>query len=259
MILPPGTILQRMYLRERLRGRAPGRFVEVGVGHGALSRLLLDLGWTGVGFDLNPTALEKARCLTADAIAAGRYALREGDWLGAPVGSPADLVLSSMVLEHFSEADETRYFARTAQELAPGGVAILLVPASPRHWGVEDEIAGHHRRYSFETMTMLLARVGWRPIHLAGLTYPLGNLLRPLSDYLVERAEGHKRALDTTTRTAQSGDRDVAFKTRFPAVAGLVLNERTLALFHRWQMRHRQNPRALVLYVECRPEAAPRA
>ena len=248
-----------MYLRERLRWRAPGRFVEVGVGHGALSRLLLELGWNGVGFDLNPTTLEKARRLTGDAVAAGLYALREGDWLDTPVGAPADLVVSSMVLEHLSEADETHYFARTAQELAPDGVAIVLVPASPGHWGVEDEIAGHRRRYSFETMTALLARVGWCPLHLAGLTYPLGNLLRPLSDYLVERAEGHKRSLDSAARTAQSGDRDVAFKTRFPAVAGLVLNERILAPFHRWQKKHRQNPRALVLYVECRPEAAHRA
>ena len=47
-VLPPGTLLQHMYLRERLRDRPAGTFVEVGVGSGHMSRLLLDLGWSGV-------------------------------------------------------------------------------------------------------------------------------------------------------------------------------------------------------------------
>ena len=59
-VLPPGTLLQHMYLRERLRTRPPGTFVEVGVGSGHLSRLLLDLGWRGIGYDLSAEALARS-------------------------------------------------------------------------------------------------------------------------------------------------------------------------------------------------------
>ena len=45
--LPPGTILQLMYLRERLRNIKPGRFIEIGPGSGEITRLLLELGWAG--------------------------------------------------------------------------------------------------------------------------------------------------------------------------------------------------------------------
>ena len=61
-----------------------------------------------------------------------------------------------MVLEHLDEEDELRYFEKCEQDLKPGGFAILLVPASPAHWGVEDEIAGHYRRYTFDSLRVLL-------------------------------------------------------------------------------------------------------
>jgi hypothetical protein len=47
-VLPPGTLLQLMYLRERLEKLEPGRFIEIGPGSGEISKLLLDLGWGGV-------------------------------------------------------------------------------------------------------------------------------------------------------------------------------------------------------------------
>jgi hypothetical protein len=36
--------------------------------------------------------------------------------------------------------------------LAEGGRAVIIVPGSPRHWGVEDVIAGHLRRYTATTL-----------------------------------------------------------------------------------------------------------
>src|SRR5947208_14064895 len=98
--LPPGTILQRIYLRKRLRDLEPGRFVHVGTGEGSLSRILLDLGWTGSGWDLNRTALDRARALTAPYIESQRYELRRGDWLHPEPGPPSDRVVPQMLLEH---------------------------------------------------------------------------------------------------------------------------------------------------------------
>jgi SAM-dependent methyltransferase len=254
-VLPPGTILQTIYVRKRLRARSPGSFVEVGVGSGVLSRLLLELGWTGVGWDLNENALAVTARLSAVAIAEGKYEVRLGDWLSATDGTRADLVLSSMVLEHLDDEDERRYFERASEVLTDDGLAVLVVPASPRHWGIEDEIAGHHRRYSFESLARTIESAGWSVVHMAGLTFPLSNLLLRLSNRQVRRWEGEKTNLELKQRTVMSGHRAVPWKTSFPPAARLVLNERVLLPFHVLQQAFRRNENALVLYCECRPRA----
>lgn len=248
----PGTILQRLYVRERLRGRRPGRFVEVGVGTGGLSRELLRLGWNGEGWDLSAEAIARSTQTNADAIAEGRYGVRLGDWLEEADGT-ADIVVSSMVIEHLAEEREARYFERCRAVLAPMGLAVLLVPASPRHWGIEDEIAGHKRRYTRDGLSARLNELGFRVDHLAGLTYPVSNLLLPVSNALVRRAEGHKQELSEEERTRQSGTRDVAFKTTFPRLAAVVLNERALYPLHLAQKAASRSKRALVLYAEATP------
>lgn len=260
-VLPPGTLLQLMYVRARLRRLAPGRFVEIGVGHGALSRLLLDLGWRGVGWDLNEHALEAAAALNADAIAERRYELTLANWLeAADEGSQsAGLVVSSMVLEHLDDDDERRYFRRAAETLRPDGRVVLLVPGSPRHWGIEDEIAGHQRRYTFETLRHAAESSGFSVEQLAGLTFPLSNLLLPLSNRRVRRCEADKMSLDLERRTVESGDRHVPWKTSFPAAAGLVLNEAVLFPFDLLQRVNSRSHRSLVLYCECRPDGPIRA
>jgi SAM-dependent methyltransferase len=242
-----------MYVRERLGTRSPGRFVEVGVGRGELSNLLLNLGWTGIGYDVAEQAIAEAGNLNRTQIARGRYELRAEDWLRAKPSGRVDLVISSMVIEHLADEDEDRYFERCRSWLGPDGIAILLVPASPAHWGVEDEIAGHIRRYTPQGIQRRLRELEWLPQHVAGLTYPLSNLLLPLSNYLVSRAEGGKRTLSIRERTRRSGVRDVPLKTRFAPAFALVLNRVTLYPFFLLQKANRTNAKALVLYVECQP------
>lgn len=245
-----------MYLKERLRERSPGTFVEVGVGGGHISRLLLDLGWRGIGYELSAEALARATDALAPDIAAGRMVLRHGNWLDAELEARPDVVISSMVIEHLSEADEARYFERCREALAPGGLALLFVPASMRHWGIEDDIAGHLRRYSEEGLHARLSALGWNVEHVAGLTYPLSNLLLPVSNALVARSEQHKRTLSVQERTEASGRRDVPGKTSFPPLLRLLLNETTMAPFHWLQKAGRRSPDALVLYAEAAPQAA---
>lgn len=251
--LPPGTILQRIYLRKRLRSLEPGRFVHVGTGEGSLSRILLDLGWTGSGWDLNRTALERARALTGPYIESERYELRRGDWLESEPGPPSDLVVSEMLLEHLDEQAERRYFERTLAELTEDGLGILLVPASVEHWGIEDEVAGHRRRYTRESLQSVVEDAGFRVEQLVGLTWPLSNLLLPLSNWLVGRAEAQRLSLSLHGRTIASGHRNVPWKTRFPAAARLVLNEWTLRPFHFAQLAGARRDDAMILYCEFRP------
>ena len=184
----------------------------------------------------------------------GRFRVEVRDWVNdAPANEQADLVISSMVIEHLPDDEETRYFERCLDVLTEDGQAIVLVPASPRHWGVEDDIAGHIRRYTREGVTRRLEHLGWRVQHIAGLTFPLSNLLLPLSNGLVRRAEGARRTLSERERTRLSGDRHVAFKTHFPSVLAPVLNERALRPLHALQKAFVNHDAALVLYVEARP------
>jgi hypothetical protein len=132
-------------------------------------------------------------------------------------------------------------------------MAILLVPASPKHWGIEDDVAGHIRRYTRHGLERRLDELGWSVRHVAGLTYPLSNILLPLSNLLVRRAEQWKMRLDQPERTTRSGVREIRFKTTFPSVLSMALNERTLYPFHLLQKACRQRDSALVLYAEAVP------
>jgi 2-polyprenyl-3-methyl-5-hydroxy-6-metoxy-1,4-benzoquinol methylase len=250
LILPPGTLLQQMYFRERLRALPHGRFIEVGAGQGIASKTLLDLGWSGRAYELNRDALAAAAELNQAALSEGRYQLEQRDWLEAVDTESVDLVASCMVLEHLADADEARYLERCRKVLKRGGAGVLFVPGCPDYWGIEDEIAGHLRRYTFDSLRQSIEARGLRVRHMAGLTYPLSNLLFPLSEFLVRRAESAKLALSPAERTRLSGNRDVPLKTHFPPPLRLVLNEWVLSPLHWLQKLNVRNPRSLVIYAE---------
>jgi len=250
VILAPGTILQLMYFKERLRRIKPGYFIEMGVGRGDLSKVLLDHGWRGRGYELNPQAAQAAKHLNREAVDQGRYQVLRTDWLRSGRLVQADLVVSSMVLEHLNEKDEAKYFQKAWKALKPEGRMILLVPACPDYWGLEDEIAGHYRRYTARELEAKARKSGWKIVDRAGLCYPLCNWLFPISDLLVKRSESGKRKLSMTQRTKLSGYREVPFKTLYPWVFKFVLNPVVLYPFHWLQKMYRENSRCIVLYGE---------
>jgi len=250
VIQPPGTILQSMYFKERLPGIRPGKFVEVGAGRGFLSNSLLGLGWQGSAYELNPESIAVAADVNRAAIDAGRFNLVKNDWLCAQGEDQVDLIVSSMVLEHLSDVDEHRYFERCQRLLKPSGTGVLFVPGCPDYWGVEDEIAGHFRRYTFEGLRQRIEEGGLKVRHIAGLTYPVSNLLFPLSEHLVRRAERDKANLSLQERTRLSGNRTVRFKTSFPSLLKIVLNEFVMYPFHQLQKMNAGNGRSMVIYAE---------
>jgi len=255
-ILPPGTLLQLMYLRDRLRSVTPGRFLEIGPGGGEVTRLLLDFGWSGKSYDLEYKTISSLKQRFSKEINERRFSAINEDYLMSDPGpEKVDLIISCMVMEHLDDKAESAFMLRSADHLNSSGLMIGLVPASPKDWGIEDEIAGHYRRYTRGGLANLAASNGWRLTHIAGLTYPLSNLLLPLSNYLVNRRERSKLALPALERTKQSGRRNVPYKTRFPSFLALALNPFTLFPFHLVQKNFAKSQRALVLYFECRPNA----
>ena len=251
--LPPGTQLQLMYIKERLKQSRPGQFIEIGPGHGDITRLLLDLGWTGRSMDLETVTVQRLQARFADEIAAGKYTASVDDYVAKRPDARMDLVISCMVMEHLDDDAELAFMQRSAEWLKPQGLMIGLVPGSPAHWGIEDEIAGHCRRYTREDVSLLASKTGWAIEQLCGLTYPLSNMLLSLSNYLVRRSEAEKLRLSELERTKQSGRRHVKYKTHLPAVMGWLVNKYTLLPAYLLQKLFRHSEKALVLYFEARP------
>jgi cyclopropane fatty-acyl-phospholipid synthase-like methyltransferase len=172
-------MLQLMYLGDRLKTISPGRFIEIGPGSGEITRILLEAGWSGTVYDLSEDTISSLKQRFSNAIAEARLSTQVGDFLQAPSpeGGHADLIISCMVMEHMDAEGEQRFMEQAAKHLSRQGLMIGLVPASMTHWGIEDEIAGHYRRYDRNALSLLFRKTGWATRHLAGLTYPLSNMI----------------------------------------------------------------------------------
>jgi SAM-dependent methyltransferase len=253
-VLPPGTLLQLMYLDERLKVIPAGRFIEIGPGSGEITSRLLKAGWTGTVYDLSDETISKLKQRFSSEVADGRISAVVGDFLQSPTpdqaNSRVDLVISGMVMEHMDEAGESNFMRHAAKHLSKDGCLIGFVPASPIHWGIEDEIAGHFRRYDRKSLELLFNKTGWVPRHMVGLTYPTSNMLLPLSNFLVRRNEAQKLNLSALERTKHSGNRNVRFKTHFPSFLKLILNEITLLPLHWIQKVFSSSESSLVIYFE---------
>jgi SAM-dependent methyltransferase len=255
VVLPPGTLLQLAYLEERLRPLEPGRFVEIGPGSGEITSMLLKLGWCGTVYDLETRTIEALVERFQASVAQGRIVAVNANFVTAmPSSEKVDLIISCMVMEHMESSQEREFMDQSARWLNDNGRMIGLVPGSPQHWGIEDDIAGHCRRYTREALGQLMSRTGWKLTHSGGLTFPLSNCLLPLSNFLVRRAEKSKLSLSAEKRTKLSGHRHVRFKTHFPPVLWLLLNPMTIAPLHWLQKLFSASERALVLYFEAKPE-----
>ena len=143
IVLPPGTLLQLMYLRKRIRQIPPGRFIEIGPGSGEITRMLLDHGWSGFSYDLDAKTIAALRDRFSKEIAEHRLLPINDNYLSMPpMSEKVDLVISCMVMEHLEDDAQSVFMATSAECLKKGGVMIGLVPSSPAHWGIEGATLG---------------------------------------------------------------------------------------------------------------------
>ena len=78
--LPPGNILQNIYMNQRVKIQNFSSFLEIGAGNGFLSNELLKLGLNGIGCDLNESACLNNKILNQNFINKNQYKINHGNF-----------------------------------------------------------------------------------------------------------------------------------------------------------------------------------
>ena len=142
------------------------RVLEIGSGTGNLTRRLIPRDQY-VASDVNPLYLATLRGLTADRPYLD-VTLTDVT-LGASfprVAGGFDTVVCLNVVEHVD--DDVGALRNIREVLAPGGRAVVLVPHGPEVFGTLDEVLGHRRRYTRESLRALAGAAGFEVEALLG-------------------------------------------------------------------------------------------
>lgn len=202
-------------------------FVDVGCGSGSVSAELCRRGLTGMGIDSSPDAVNVTRSMLRQYVDAGRFEAYCVDVHEVVANREEDVAISMMVAEHV--IDDVRFVRAVERMVRPGGQVIIGVPGRRDHWGFEDEVVGHLRRYEREDLRKLLVSAGLTEVRVWSVAVPVANLLYHLGNRLVRRATGAGiMAQSSKEQTSSSGIRDVPWKTVFPGWCAAILNRRTL-------------------------------
>lgn len=136
----------------------PLRILEVGCGTGSNIAMLEQFGRVdAIEPDDGARAVATQRsgvAVKGGFLPAAADALEDGAY---------DLIVLLDVLEHIPGDREA--LTALAPKLKPSGKLVLTVPAAPWMWSAHDVAHHHQRRYTAATLTRVLAKGGFRPVH----------------------------------------------------------------------------------------------
>lgn len=133
-----------------------GRIFDIGGGNGIVSVALRETGLESVIIEPGQTGAEIARQRGVPVIRAPFEAL-ELDDNTLPAAGMFD------VLEHIEDAEGA--LRGLHRVLMPDGMIYIAVPAYNFLWSVQDDYAGHFRRYTLRGLKQDLAAAGFQPIY----------------------------------------------------------------------------------------------
>jgi SAM-dependent methyltransferase len=156
------------------------RTLDIGVGTGSNLRMLREEGYRNVtGIDLNQMAVKYC-------IAKGFTSVALGDATRLPFAERQfDIVLATDTIEHID--DDRKALFEIYRVLAPGGYAIIAVPAFPSLWGLQDDVAHHKRRYRIRDLKEKIRTSGLeiqKEYHFNYILFPSIWLARRVIDFL---------------------------------------------------------------------------
>lgn len=142
---------RRHLLAEMLKGRTPGRALDIGAAGGGNTRVLRDHGWDASPLEYGAPGAEVAR-------ERGLAVMRADATLLPLADASLDLVVAFDVLEHLDDDDAC--VREVARVLKPGGTFLVAVPCDPKLWSAHDDAVDHVRRYTRTTLHDVLSQDG---------------------------------------------------------------------------------------------------
>jgi len=120
--------------------------LDIGTGTGTNLRLLKERGYENYqGLDASDEAIRWCADKNLGKV-------HKGDVCHLPFADGAfGLVLATDIIEHVD--DDLRALREISRVLAPGGKAIITVPAFESLWGLQDDVSRHKRRYRINLVT----------------------------------------------------------------------------------------------------------
>jgi SAM-dependent methyltransferase len=147
------------WMADTIRTYCGPRVLEIGSGVGNLTRKLIPRDHY-VASDINPLYLEPLTALSSDHPYLTTSYCDVTDSASFPRPSEGfDTVICLNVIEHVQ--DDLKAMENIRGVLADAGKAIVLVPNGPWNFGTLDEVLGHQRRYTKETLTRLAEESGF--------------------------------------------------------------------------------------------------
>ncbi|MFZ0887715.1 MAG: bifunctional glycosyltransferase/class I SAM-dependent methyltransferase [Candidatus Binataceae bacterium] len=147
-----------LWMADTVRPFCGDRILEIGSGVGNLSRVLVPRA-RYVASDINPLYLQTLRNLQLNRpyLSAAYCDVKElSSFPTVPGGY--DTVICLNVLEHVE--NDRAALLNIKSVLSDRGRALILVPQGPWNYGTLDEVLGHCRRYTRDTLTRLAAECG---------------------------------------------------------------------------------------------------
>jgi glycosyltransferase involved in cell wall biosynthesis/SAM-dependent methyltransferase len=147
------------WMADTIRAYCGERVLEIGSGIGSLTRRLIPRT-KYVASDINPLYLQTLANLGVDRPYVQTAYCDVTDLSSFPrIDAEYDTVICLNVIEHVD--DDRAALLNINRVLARSGRAIILVPQGPRNLGTLDEVLGHRRRYTRQSLTALAAECGF--------------------------------------------------------------------------------------------------
>jgi glycosyltransferase involved in cell wall biosynthesis len=147
-----------LWMADTIKPFCGERVLEIGSGVGNLSRALIPRQ-KYVASDVNPLYLQTLRNLEVNRPYLSTAYCDINDVSSFPkVPGGYDTVICLNVIEHVE--DDHAALGNIKSTLAEGGRAIVLVPQGPANFGTLDEVLGHRRRYTRDSLTRLARECG---------------------------------------------------------------------------------------------------
>jgi len=248
MSVAPGSILGWMALKDLIKSRNVfhGSFLDAGCGEGWFSIQLLKSGFRhGVAIEPSEAAFSRAQA-RFNSLAVNRVKVLNCQLSQLEANLIFDVGCAFTVMEHVE--DDVYFIRDLASRVRSGGHVIVTVPAREDYWTLEDDLVGHLRRYTRDSLQAVMWAGGLtRNLKIVGIGFPLMNCTEVARNLMLKHKKGMLQELSQSEQTAISGVRNLKWFNSFPDFLGLLVNEWTLRPFHWIQKWFWKSPRCVML------------